>query len=137
MRRLLLVIALVAACKGKRGPKPPPVTQADCIAVRDHVADLVTTDMVAHPERLWDSLQSHDPAKDADLDAGLTRETFGAWLATERGKAWIAKSRARASSKFDDIVAKCVARATKDNITCWLGAKNITAFGQCPDPTTR
>jgi hypothetical protein len=128
MRRIGLVVLLFAC------GKPDTLSRSDCIRIRDHVAELVTNDLVAHPEALWDA---HDPSHDDGVDPGLTRATFGAFLKTERGQQWIARSRARAAATMDDLVDLCVKKAKQANLDCWLAATTPDAFAKCPDPSSK
>lgn len=134
--RLGFALPLLAACStGERTP-PAPDLRARCTEVRDHLVELIAKAYIANPVTTFDGLDRSDPAITEGLDPKLTRDTFGAFLATPAGQAWIArqKQRAIAAPSMTDTVATCTAKATPANIACWLGANNMTAFQLCPPP---
>jgi hypothetical protein len=149
------VLALVAAC-GK-GNEPGHAAQgtsassagsgvsvgsgtadmrAQCLEVRDHIVDLLAQAYVADPPTTFDGLDRSDPVIAEGLDLALTRDTFGGFLATDAGKAWIGRQKARSigSPEMAATVDKCTREASQVNIDCWLGARNVPAFQLCPMP---
>ncbi|MDX2089287.1 MAG: hypothetical protein SFX73_15640 [Kofleriaceae bacterium] len=150
--RSSFLIALVAAC-GKGTEPGPAATQgssgssaalgsstadmrAQCLKVRDHIVDLLAEAYVANPATTFDGLDRSDPVIAEGLDLALTRDSFGAFLTTDAGKAWIARQKARSigSPEMAATVDKCTREATQANIDCWLESMNVTAFQLCPMP---
>jgi len=155
--RFGLPVVLVAACGGTKSEAPAGSgsgsasgssltgsaagsgdSRARCLAVRDHVVDLIAGAYLAEPNTTFDGLDRSDPHIAEGLDPAVTRETFGAFLATDPGKAWLERQKARAISApaMADTVEKCVQLATQANLDCWLGSRNLPAFQLCPEPGT-
>jgi len=135
MRTVAFACALVLAfgC----GKKPPDkVTREQCVAVRDHVVELILQHYIGHGPETFDGLDRSDAATMVGLPPGVKRETFGPWLASEAGKPWLANARARlvGGTGLTDTVEKCVKRGTATHIACWQGATTMEIFQRCPTP---
>jgi hypothetical protein len=134
----LVVLALVAvtalACSKK--PAADKVTREQCVAVRDHVVELIVKHYLAHPEETFDGLDRSDTATMVGIPVGTTRESFGAFLASDAGKPWLGNARARlvAGTGLTDTVDKCVRRGKPEHIACWMGALTMEIFQRCPTP---
>lgn len=153
LSRVSFVVVLVAACgKGNEGAQPAATQggsgsstavgsatsdmRAQCLKVRDHIVDLLARAYVAEPAATFDGLDRSDPVIAEGLDLALTRDTFGTFLTTDAGKAWLDRQKARSigSPEMAATVEKCAREATQVNIDCWLGARNAPAFQLCPMP---
>lgn len=142
--RLSIPVALACACNtGERpqaassaGSAGSADSRAQCAKVRDHLVELIANAYAASPETTFDGLDRSDPQITEGLDTSLTRETFAAFLATDTGKAWLERQKARAISApaMAATVDKCALQATQAHLDCWLGATDISAFQLCPAP---
>ncbi|HVK83743.1 MAG TPA: hypothetical protein VM513_06535 [Kofleriaceae bacterium] len=151
--RLGFALALLAACSNGEQRAPATTggagsagsagastgsasTMTRCEQVRDHLVTLLADAYAAAPETTFDGLDRADPYIAEGLDPTLTRQSFGPFLTTPAGQAWIErqKQRARTSPEMAGTVEKCATQATPANLDCWLGAKNVTAFQLCPPP---
>ena len=135
MHRLVLVTVLVIGCKASAPPEAK-VTRQQCVAVRDHVVELIIGHYVANGPATYDGLDRTDVATMVGIPQGTNRETFGPFLASDAGKPWLANARARlvAGTGLTDTVEKCTRRGTQTHIACWLGASSMAIFQRCPTP---
>lgn len=139
--RWVLFVVLLGCGSEERTKQQEPAVAAvshrdQCIAVRDHVVQLISEYYVAHAPETFDGLDRSDPSIQDGLPPDTTRDTFAAFLATAPGKAWLAKARARtiASVSMSDTVDKCVSSAQKSHLDCWLAATTMEQFQTCPVP---
>ena len=135
MYRLVLVTVLAIGCKSSAPPEAK-VTRQQCVAVRDHVVELIIRHYLAHPEDTFDGLDRADLATNVGIPQGTTRETFGPFIASDAGKPWLANARARlvAGTGLGETVDKCVRRGKPEHIACWMGATAMEVFQRCPTP---
>jgi len=137
MHRLVaLALVTVAVIGCKNHPATAKVTREQCVAVRDHVVELIIQHYRAHPEETFDGLDRGDAATLVGIPPGVKRETFGPFLASEAATQWLANARARlvAGTGLSDTVDKCVRRGKPEHITCWTGAATMEIFQRCPTP---
>ncbi len=138
MRTLALacVVVLGFGCGKKQEAAPEKVTRAQCVAVRDHVVDLIIAHYKANAPETFDGLDRSDVATMVGIPAGTTRETFGRFLASEAATQWLGNARARlvAGTGLGDTVEKCAQRGTPTHIRCWMEASTMEIFQRCPTP---
>lgn len=135
MHRLVLVTLMAVSCKAS-APPSAKVTRAQCVAVRDHVVELIIQHYIANGPETFDGLDRSDVATMVGIPPGVTREKFGVFLASGAAEQWLANARARlvAGTGLSDTVEKCAQRGTPTHIECWLGASTMEIFQRCPTP---
>ncbi|MBA3454464.1 MAG: FG-GAP repeat protein, partial [Deltaproteobacteria bacterium] len=138
MHRLvvLALLTIVATSCDKKQTASDRATREQCIAVRDHVVELILQHYMANGPETFDGLDRSDTATMVGIPPGVKRETFALFLASEAGKPWLANTRARlvAGTGLTDTVEKCVQRGTPTHIACWRGASSMEIFQRCPTP---
>lgn len=134
----LLVLALITVTALGCGKKAAPekVTREQCVAVRDHVVELIIQHYVAHPAETFDGLDRSDTATMVGIPVGTTRDSFGAFLSSDSAKTWLGNARARlvAGTGLTDTVDKCARRGKPEHVACWMGATTMEIFQRCPTP---
>ena len=130
-----LVVVIAVGCS-KKPAAPEKVTREQCVAVRDHVVDLIIEHYKANGPETFDGLDRSDVATMVGIPPGVTRETFGPFLASGAAQQWVGNARARlvAGPGIGDTVEKCVQRGTPTHITCWMTALTMEIFQRCPTP---
>ncbi len=118
-------LVLVVSCGNKGSEK---VTRQDCEKVADHIAGLIIDHYRAHPDELWDEMAA--TKKDA-LPAGVTKETFKAYLDTPEGKTWMMQAQGAARSGTEQGIEPCMQHATPTQVTCLLAAKTKADVTAC------
>lgn len=137
MHRLLaLAVVTVVALGCAKKAASTKATREQCVAVRDHVVELIVQHYITHGEETFDGLDRTDAATMVGIPPGVKRETFGPFLASDAGKPWLANTRARlvGGTGLTDTVEKCAKRGTPAHIACWLGATTMEIFQRCPTP---
>ena len=131
----MCVVVFELGC-GTKQAAPEKVTREQCVAVRDHVVDLIIAHYKANGPETFDGLDRGDAATMVGIPAGTTRETFGRFLASEVATQWLGNARARlvAGAGLGDTVEKCAKRGTPTHISCWMGATTMEIFQRCPTP---
>lgn len=129
------LVVLSLGCGSKRGAADK-VTREQCVAVRDHVVDLILAHYIAHPAETFDGLDRSDIATMVNIPQGTTRDSFGAFVTSESGKQWLGNARARlvAGTGLTDTVERCAHRGKPTHVACWLGATTMETFQRCPTP---
>ncbi len=132
---LALVVILALGC-GKKQSAADKVTRDDCLAVRDHVVDLIIKHYIANGAETFDGLDRSDAATMVGIPPGVAREKFGVFLASGAAEQWLASTRARlvAGAGLGDTVEKCAQRGTSTHIACWMEAQTMEIFQRCPTP---
>lgn len=132
---LACVVVLGLGC-GKKQAAPDKATREQCVAVRDHVVDLILAHYKANGPETFDGLDRSDLATMVGIPVGTTRETFGRFLASDAAKQWLGNARARlvSGAGLGDAVEKCALRGTPTHITCWMEASTMEIFQRCPTP---
>lgn len=132
---LALVTILAFGCS-KKQPAAQKVTREQCVAVREHVVELIIQHYIANGPETFDGLDKSDVATMVGIPPGVTREKFGPFLASGAAEQWLANARARlvAGTGLSDTVEKCAQRGTPTHIACWLGASTMEIFQRCPTP---
>lgn len=132
---LALLVILALGC-GKKEATSQKATREQCVAVRDHVVDLIIKHYIANGAETFDGLDRSDAATMVGIPPGVAREKFGAFLASGAAEQWLANTRARlvAGTGLSDTVEKCAQRGTSTHIACWRGASTMEIFQRCPTP---
>ncbi len=131
----MIAVLLVVGCR-KGSSTDESVTRAQCVAVRDHVVELILGHYRTHGTETFDGLDRADTATMVGIPPGVTRDTFQPFLESEAGKPWLDNARARlvGGAAMTETVDKCVKRGKLANITCWMGAATMETFQRCPTP---
>ncbi len=130
-----VVVVLALGC-GTKQAASVAVTREQCVAVRDHVVDLILEHYKANGPETFDGLDRSDVATMVGIPVGMTRETFGPFLASEAANQWLGNARARlvAGPGLSETVESCAQRGTPTHITCWREASTMEIFQRCPTP---
>jgi len=133
--RLVCLAVLAIGCR-KGSSTDASVTREQCVAVRDHVVELILQHYRTHGEETFDGLDRSDASVMVGIPPGVTRDKFAPFLESEAGKPWMDNARARlvGGAAMGDTVDKCVKRAKPTHVACWMGAQAMEAFQRCPTP---
>lgn len=123
---LWILLVLVVSC-GNKGEK---VTREQCSEVADHLARVRLDDAATHPDVWWDDMAAG--SADTELPKTVTRESFGAFLASPEGKTWLFKRHGAVRAEMEQgIDASCMKKATQKTIDCLLAAKTHDDVQAC------
>jgi len=132
----IVVFAILAIGCKKGSSTDASVTRDQCVAVRDHVVELILQHYKTHGAETFDGLDRTDAATMVGIPPGVTRDTFQPFLESDAAKQWLDNARARlvSGTAMADTVDKCVKKARPTHLTCWTGARTMEAFQRCPTP---